>query len=208
GILVTRTPTPPPARVAATTVAGPHRPWIASGFIGTSLDTSANLVSEDDVTNSLAFGGQIGYMWRSKVGGEFLASFAPSVGFNNVFLADNPNVNAYMWNAIGAVPFGRNRQFRPYLSAGLGAITLHATVFSGAKGIDTSASDSRFGWNIGGGLIVFAGHVGVRADVRHYSATTSNDAALIKGESPSDLTAALLSGLEFWRTGVGVAFRW
>jgi hypothetical protein len=56
--------------------------------------------------------------------------------------------------------------------------------------------------------MVFAGRVGVRADVRHYSATTSNDAVFFKGESPGDLTSALLSGLEFWRTDVGVAFRW
>jgi len=54
------------------------------------------------------------------------ASFAPSVGFANVFLEDNPHVNTYMWNVIGALP----------------------------------------------------------------------------------LTRALLSGLEFWRTDVGVAFRW
>src|SRR5262249_56358211 len=153
GILVTRTPTPPPARVAATTVAGPHRPWIASGFIGTSLDTSANLVSEDDVTNSLAFGGQIGYMWRNKIGGEFLASFAPSVGFNNVFLADSPQVNTYMGNVIGAAPFGSHRQFRPYISAGLGLIALRTTVFTSVKGNDTlSTNDSRLGSNICGGI--------------------------------------------------------
>ena len=137
------------------------------------------------------------------------ASFAPSVGFANVFLEDNPHVNTYMWNVIGALPFGEDRQFRPYISAGLGAITLHTTVFTSVKAVDTtSASDSRLGSNIGGGLMVFAGRVGVRADVRHYSATTSSDAVLTKGESPSDLTRALLSGLEFWRTDVGVAFRW
>jgi hypothetical protein len=207
--VVAITPTPPPAPVVATTHEASYRPWVASGFIGTSFDTSTNLVSEDDVTNSLAFGGQIAYMWRNKVGGEFLASFAPSVGIANAFLADTPHVNTYMGNVIGSLPFGRNRQFRPYISAGLGAIAMRTTVFASGKGIDTiSANDSRFGSNIGGGLMVFGGRVGVRADMRHYSATTSNDAVLFKGESPSDLPSALLSGLSFWRTDVGVAFRW
>jgi outer membrane protein W len=207
--VVAITPTPPPAHVATTTHEASYRPWVASGFIGTSFDTSTNLVSEDDVTNSVAFGGQISYMWWDKVGGEFLASFAPSVGIANAFLADTPHVNTYMGNVIGSVPFGRNRQFRPYISAGLGAIAMRTTVFASVKGIDTiSANDSRFGSNIGGGLMVFGGRVGVRADMRHYSATTSTDAVLFKGESPSDLTSALLSGLSFWRTDVGVAFRW
>src|SRR5262249_30079716 len=94
--VVARTPTPPPVPVAATTHEASYRPWVASGFIGTSFDTSTNLVSEDDVTNSFAFGGQIAYMWRNKVGGEFLASFAPSVGIVNAFLAETPHVNTYM----------------------------------------------------------------------------------------------------------------
>src|SRR5262249_40262219 len=208
-VVVARTPTPVPVPVVTTPYEAAHRPWFASGFVGTQMDTSANLVSEDDVTNSVAFGGQVGYMWRSKIGGELLASFAPSVGFDNVFLADNPHVNTYMGNVIGAVPFGREGRFRPYISAGLGAITLHTTVFTSVRGVNTtSANDSRLGTNIGGGLMAFAGRVGVRADVRHYSATTSNDAVLIRGASANDLTSALLSGLEFWRADVGVAFRW
>lgn len=207
-VVVARTPTPVPVPVAVTPYEESHRPWFVSGFVGTQMDTSANLVSEDDVTNSVAFGGQIGYMFRSKIGGEFLASFAPSVGFNNVFLADSPQVNTYMGNVIGAVPFGRNHQFRPYISAGLGLIALRTTVFTSAKGNATiSTNDSRMGSNIGGGIMAFSGRIGVRADVRHYSATTSND-VFFQGESPNDLTRTLLSGLEFWRTDVGVAFRW
>jgi hypothetical protein len=208
-VVVARTPTPTPVPVAATRFEESHRPWFASGFIGTQMDTSANLVSENDVTNSIAWGGQVGYMWRSKIGGEFLASFAPSVGFNNAFLADNPHVNAYMGNVIGAMPFGRDGRFRPYISAGLGVITLHTDVFADVKGINTiSASDSRLGSNIGGGIMAFAGRWGVRADVRHYAATSSNDVVLVGGASPGDLTSGLLSGLEFWRTDVGVAYRW
>src|SRR5262245_45006731 len=142
---VARTPIPPPAYVAATPYDDDdsHRPWFASAFIGASLDTSVDLFPDDDVSSSLAFGGQIGYMWWSKIGTEFLATFAPSVGFDNVFLADNPHVNTYMANVVGSIPFGSEHQFRPYVSGGLGAITLHTSFFSGPRGVDTiSASDA------------------------------------------------------------------
>jgi outer membrane protein W len=166
---------------------------------------------EDDVTNSLAFGGQIAYLWKEKVGGEFLASFAPSVGIANanLFLADNPRVSTYMANVIGSVPFGSEGQFRPYMSAGVGAIALHTDFFTSVSGIDTvSTNRSKFGSNIGGGLMVFVHHVGIRADVRHYNVHTSENDLLLIGDSPSDLTRGLLSGLEFWRADAGIAFRW
>ncbi len=211
--VVDRTPPPPPPAYAPTTTYSSddddYRPWLASGFIGTSLDTSTDLVSENDVTNGVAFGGQIAYLWRERVGGEFLATFAPSVGFGNVFLADTPHVNTYMGNVIGSWRFGDDGQFRPYASGGVGAIALHTTVFTSARGIDTTSTNvSRFGANIGGGLMVFSDHFGIRGDVRRYSATTSNDVVVIRRGSPGDLTRALLSGLSFWTADVGVAFRW
>ena len=185
---------------------------MASAFIGSAFDTSGDVVNENDVTNSLAWDGQIGYLWRGRVGGEFMASFAPSFGFDtlNLFLEDNPRVNTYMANVVGAVPFGTDHQFRPYISAGVGAITLRSTVFTDVSEINTASTNlSRFGSNIGGGLMIFAGHVGVRADVRHYTTSASNNIPhLIQGESPTDISRALLAGLEFWRTDVGVAFRW
>ena len=91
----------------------------------------------------------------------------------------------------------------------LGAIALHTNVFTSVRGIDTTSTNlSRFGSNLGGRLMVFADHVGVRGDVRHYSATTSDDVVPIRRGSAGDLTRALLSGLQFWRADVGVAFRW
>src|SRR5262249_34202554 len=111
---------------------------------------------------------------------------------------------------IGSAPFGHDRQFRPYISAGVGAITLRSTVFTDLSEVNTASTNlSRFGSNIGGGLMVFAGHVGVRAGVGHYPARASNNIPhLIQGVSPTDVSRALLAGLEFWRSDVGVAFRW
>jgi hypothetical protein len=45
--------------------------------------------------------------------------------------------------------------------------------------------------------------------VRHYRASTSDDLEALTLNTPADtFTRALLSGLEFWRASVGVAFRW
>lgn len=206
-------PAPAPAPVAPTTVAVTRRPWIASGFVGTSMDLNLPTVGNNtDLNGSVAWGGQIGYMARRYVGVEFLADFAPSVPIVNSFLADEPHVNSYMANVVGAVPLGRDGQFRPYITAGLGAITMHTKVFTSADitNLDTTnKTEARLGSNVGGGLLIFSGFVGVRADVRHYTATAANDAdILFQSTAAGDLTKALVSGISFWRTDVGVAFRW
>jgi len=165
-----------------------------------------------DASGSLAFGGQIGYMWRH-VGAEFTADFSPDANIFNAFLADEPHINSFMGNVIGSVPF-RDGQFRPYITAGLGAVMMHTRVFTSADitNLDTvTSTQSRFGSNIGAGLWIFSGGtVGVRADFRHYTtrATSNPDLLLENPGSAGDITKALVSGLNFWRTDVGVSFRW
>src|SRR5262249_24951174 len=72
-------PPPAPVPVAPAPVAVSYRPWIATGFVGTSLDMNlgvnplpltTGVSTEDlrDVAGSLAFGGQIGYLWHNKIG--------------------------------------------------------------------------------------------------------------------------------------------
>jgi len=186
-------------------------PWLAAGFAGTFLRTNVHSLGTDHVNDSVTFGGQVGYMWKSYVGGEFLANFAPSVEFPTLFLADDSHVNSYMANVIGSVPLGEDGHVRPYISAGVGAITLHTTVFAfpGISEVDTvNANASRFASNIGGGLMVFIGHVGVRGDVRHFRATRDDNLLLIANPSATDLTKVLLSGLTFWRSDAGIVVRW
>ena len=80
------------------------------------------LTDEDlrDVSGSLAVGGQIAYL-RRHLGAEFTADFSPDANIFNAFLADEPHVNSFMANVLGAVSF-RDGQFRPYITAGLGAV--------------------------------------------------------------------------------------
>ncbi len=55
---------------------------------------------------------------------------------------------------------------RPYALVGLGLMKTHMEL---ADPFLQSANDSMFGWNIGGGLMLFlAPHVGLRGDVRYF----------------------------------------
>jgi len=205
-------PPPPPPPAPAPAPAEPSRnPWTASGFAGTSFGTSGDVAGEDDINSSMTFGGQVSYAWRRYIGGEFIADFAPTYKIANVAFAEHPRVNSYMANVIGMFPLADGR-FEPYVSGGFGGIQMHTTFFTFpaiSNGATTTANETRFGSDIGAGVMLFAGHVGVRTDVRRYKASTSDELEALTFNTPADtFTRALLSGLEFWRASVGVAFRW
>ena len=86
-----------------------------------------------DTNNSTSFnfGAQVAYLGRGVIGGEFLADFSPGVGtFNNVLFEQSPNVNSYMFNLIAVAPFGHAHSYDPYISGGIGAVTLNSTIFT------------------------------------------------------------------------------
>jgi hypothetical protein len=183
-------------------VLGDDSNWVASGFIGTNFGTSADNLDLDGGA-SLDFGGQVAYLWSGTLGAEFIADFAPNVGDANLFFVNEPDVNAYMVNVITAVPFGTNRYFQPYASGGVGAIQMRVDLFD-VLGNPFSSNESRFGVNVGGGVMAFADRFGVRADIRYYRATGDDDFEdLLTGDS-----VIALSNLGFWRGNVGLAIRW
>src|SRR5262249_8567463 len=208
-----QTPPPPPPPAPAATQPAPsatvntNEPpasyWTASGFVGSNFGAGADSASVD-------FGGQLAYLYRGFIGGELLADFAPHFRINNALLADNPNVNSYMANVIGAVPIGSEGQVQPYVSAGLGGIQLRSEMFNIATttpGTTTQANQMKFGGNVGAGVMAFAGNFGIRGDVRYYRAFHSDIST--NATTPSDIFAQnLLSGLDFWRANIGVAVRW
>jgi len=201
-------PPPPPPPVAEV-----HQPWTASGFVGTSFGNSSdNIEGASDINSSMTFGGQVSYAWNSIVGGEFLADFQPAFKVSSLALAEHPNVNSYMFNLIAMVPFGATQEFHPYASGGVGAISMHTALFN-FPGLNDSTiartNESRFGWDLGGGFMAFADHVGFRTDVRYYRSSTNNNLDDLVGQDAGVIvTRTLLSGLQFWRANVGVAFRW
>ena len=58
-------------------------------------------------------------------------TFRQAIGsFNNVLFEKSPNVNSYMFNVIAVAPFGHAHSYDPYVSGGIGAVTLNSTIFT------------------------------------------------------------------------------
>jgi hypothetical protein len=197
--------------------------WVASGFVGTNFGsgfsgTNSNLLGIDtsNTNSSINFGGQVGYLWDGWVGVEALAEFSPSFQIANALFQNNPDVNTFVGNGIVAGHWGSRDQYMPYASGGIGAMSLRSTVFvfSPTDLADltpigtTSANGSRFAWDLGAGMMGFAGRWGFRGDVRYYRATTTSSVDLTDLGTGSNFTNAVLSGFRFWKANVGVAYRW
>jgi len=197
--------------------------WVASGFVGTNFGTcftgtnSNPLGIETSNTNSsINFCGQIAYLWGGWVGLEGLAEFSPSFQIADALFSKNPDVNTFMGNGILATHWGSRDQYMPYVSGGIGAVSLRSTIFlfnpadlTDLTPIGTASTNgSRFGWDLGAGAMGFAGRWGFRGDVRYYRATSTSNIDLFDLGTGTNFTNAVLSGLRFWKANVGVAYRW
>jgi opacity protein-like surface antigen len=211
-------PPPPPAVVAAVVEEEVYEPWIASFNVGNYFGASGgplNEFADVDINKSIAWGGQIAYLWRSNLGAEFLADFAPTFKIPSLVISDHPSLSAYMFNAIYGFRIGSGGRFKPYISGGIGAINMSADLLT----IDTnliqstiSASQSRFGGNVGVGTMGYVGKVGIRADIRWFKANSDTNFELLSDRDrallDNDTTLVELSGIKYWRSSLGVAFRW
>jgi len=182
--------------------------WIGSVFVGSNFGQDADRASVD-------FGASLGYMWNGAIGAEFQANFAPDFqlepGRSALLFGDRPWINSYMLNAIAGIPIGgRDARFQPYVSGGVGALTLRSNVLQANDGTDIRPDDSRLGGNVGVGVMGFGRTVGLRADVRYFTGFGNNlitDFDTI--DSPTEgVGNQILSNLNFWRANVGLAFRW
>jgi len=216
-------PPPPAGSTAPHYIGTTVSHWTATGFVGASFNSSNDSLFTDTSGSSVDFGGEIAYLWRGVVGPEFLANYSPSFKMNNPLLTDDPKVLSYMFNAIGALPLGAGGHFTPYVSGGYGGVTARADVLGlsfpltgltpflldddTALGLNTTSStETKWGPNIGAGLMVFAGHVGVRGDVRYFRTPTLNS---FSSSTPAgQFTETLVSGLRYWKANVGLAFMW
>jgi hypothetical protein len=182
--------------------------WFAAAHIGSDFAQSA-----DD--SSVDFGGALGYT-SGWFGGEFLAGFTPNFQMRNRLFVDEPQVNSYMFNLMAGVPVGREKNWQPFVSGGIGAITLRSDDLSGEGDNDFSenftSDDSQFGGNIGFGVMGFAENVGIRGDVRYFRAFGDNALENALNLNPNTFDDSspinLLQGLDFWRANIGLAFRW
>jgi hypothetical protein len=187
--------------------------WFASAHVGSDFAEGAD-------GNSVDFGGALGYT-NGWLGAEFLAGFTPDFQLRNNFLVEEPQINSYMFNLIGAVPIGDEGSWQPFVSGGLGALTLRSDALSindDALSETFDPDDSQLGGNLGFGIMGFAGNVGVRADVRYFRGFSDDavedaldldpDTIDDDNDGGSQIASGILSGLDFWRANIGLAFRW
>jgi opacity protein-like surface antigen len=168
---------------------------IVSGAIGGAFGGDS-----DDGT--FGFDVAYDYLHRGAFGFEFLGTFTPDLDLNSsatLVTAGDTRVNTYMFNAIGAVPLGLDDNWLPYASGGLGAITARNDLELPGDTSLQLIDDNQFGGNIGFGLMGFCNQIGVRGDVRYFTGI---------GEDNSDAVNGLTENLNFWRSTVGVSFRW
>lgn len=176
--------------------------FIVAGFVGGSFARNALQTTVD-------FGGSLDYLHNGAFGVEFMAGFAPKFKLDRLAGLDS-DVNNYMANVVASVPVGTFHAVRPFVSGGIGAITLSQNTGSSNNNAIVSAtaalfqaSETHFGGNIGAGIMGFTGAYGIRADVRYFSALGHKNAT-------STATGTLLSVLDdvsFWRANIGIAFR-
>lgn len=188
--------------------------WLASGLLGSDFEADA----EDPGVN---FAGAVGWLWRGVIGGEFQANFSPDFQLDTApaapFLAEEPSINSYMLNVIGAAPLMAGGQFQPYVSAGAGWFTMNADVIPGDGNV--AVDHTKTGWNAGFGAMGFLGQLGVRGDLRYFavggdefqgvdgSVLRARHGSVVDDQEPQ-VNGNLLSGAAFWRGNVGVALRW
>ena len=164
---------------------------VLSGFVGSSFGGDF----DDETVN---VGGTLSWLWNSVVGAEMMAGFAPNFSLTADGL-DDTQINNYMVNAIAAVPIGDRAGFQPFVSGGIGALTLRTgDDVEAALGIG-DVDETELGGNIGFGVMGFADRWGFRGDLRYFSQL---------GDPDADAATTFLDDLNFWRTNVGLSYRW
>jgi len=151
----------------------------------------------DQLEKKNTFGADLGWMGAGVFGVEADFAYSPNAYDESV---DN-HVIDLMGNLILGIPVGGTTGggVRPYVTAGLGLIQ---SKISGAGSVADSTSND-FGFNAGGGLMLFFGdHFGLRGDLRYFRAFSGdNDFGFDHGISID------LGGFNYWRGTVGVVIR-
>ena len=137
---------------------------------------------------------------RSNFGVSFgtagIIGFEEELAYAKDFFGKTPgsssSVLTLMTNVMVAPRIG---PVRPYALIGAGLIKSHVEASLGSL---ASIDNNNFGWDIGGGLMLMFGPVGVRGDVRYFHGFQDLE---VLGVSLSDLK------LDFGRAAVGVVFQ-
>lgn len=187
-----------PATAAAQTVGDrlTEHEWIGSGHLGSSFGASA----EDA---GFGAGASLTYLRNGMLGAEFLAGFSPDLELT-LAPTDDSAVGNFMVNGVAALPLGIDGRWQPFLSAGIGAMTISSELEAGSNDL-FEVDDTQLGGNVGFGVMGFADQWGIRTDLRYFNGFGGDD-----DDGPVDLIDAndFLSDVDYWRASVGVAYRW
>jgi len=184
------------AAVGLTIVLGAASPSAAqafiSPFVGFNFGGDAGCPQVSGCENkNLNLGVAVGSL-GSVIGTEL------EFGYARDFFGDTPGVSSSVLTLMGNVMLApRFGPVQPYALAGIGLIKTNVELTV----TDLLESDnSHFGWDVGGGAIVFFGqHIGVRGDIRYFHAF----------QDLNVLVGVLGDGtkLDFGRASASVVFR-
>ena len=192
--------------IALLSVATPARADVLfTPYIGVTFGGNADFGDvgdfDDNFEKKVTFGGTITWMGAGIIGVEADLGVTPNF-FENTsgdddFDFGDSNVTTLMGNLVVGAPIGGQSGpgFRPYASGGIGLIRSSI----GAGDLFDDLSKNELGFNVGAGAHIFFGdNVGIRGDIRYFRSLQDDDDELL------DLR---LANFDFWRSTVGVTFR-
>ena len=161
-------------------------PLIGYNFGGDAGCPQATGCEDKNLNLGIAFG-SLGAVF----GTEFEIAYARN------FFGETPGISSNVLTAMGNLMLApRFGPAQPYGLVGLGLIKTRVDL--SASGL-AETTNNHFGWDIGGGLIIFVGrHVGIRGDIRYFHAFQDLD---VFGISLGD------TQLDFGRAAGAVVFR-
>jgi opacity protein-like surface antigen len=147
------------------------------------------------------FGASIGV--GGVVGIEFEAARTLLGSYTGIPVVDlNAHVTTFMGNLVLRMPRG---PIQPYVSGGAGIVRLTGSVNVPIVGNLVSASADDFGWNFGGGLMLFpTSNFGLRGDIRRFQ---TGDLSWNEITDIGGLDDLPLPKVDFWRATAGVTFK-
>ena len=165
-------------------------PFIGADFGGSAGDCSGVTPCS---SRQLSYGAGIGFMVGGVVGFEGEIAHAPHFFGEGSARADNYVLTA-MANVLVGVPIG---PVRPYAVGGVGV--LHTDINQSDIGLYQAYSNNSFAFDAGGGLLaLFSNHVGLRGDLRYLRTTQAVKFSQFGFDDKQ---------LDFWRSTIGVVFR-
>ena len=155
--------------VAVGLLAGPssaHAQGFIGGLIGYNFAGNADCPTlRNCETKHRNLGVTVGTLGKGG-GAEFEVSDASDLLVSTG--ADSSSVRSFMSNGLIGPKIG---PVQPFGLVGVGVLRMH-TEFTAAAATHT---ENKIGWDAGFGVIVFLGHVGIRGDIRRFSALGDSD---------------------------------